>query len=324
MWAFPYDPALPALSDAAYGRAVRDKLGGAGKHAVGVAVQPIRYRPRSRAVFHYLALDHGAHTYFGKVMRRSRVRRTRALARGLRTRFPWRRRDALRLALPLDAHGRSTDALLFPRLPGASLRDLLITGGSLPSPARVAQLLDRVTAVVGRAAASIDGGPIHDPTALTEHALTLLRHLVPDAVPDLARLTDAIREAADDDVAPATLVHGDLYEAQVLVDDEYSLGLVDLDDVGVGDPAFDAANFCAHLVALALSVPPASGRLLAYRTLVRDAFLERLGVSPPAMAWREALALLLLASGPFRVLDPAWPYEVQRRIGAAISLFFEA
>ena len=68
--------------------------------------------------------------------------------------------------------------------------------------------------------------------------------------------------------------------------------------------------------ALALSVPHASGRLLAYRTLVQDAFLERLGVSPRALAWREALALLLLASGPFRVLDPAWPHEVQRRIAA--------
>ena len=51
------------------------------------------------------------------------------------------------------------------------------------------------------------------------------------------------------------IVHGDLYENQVLVDGE-SLGLIDLDDLGPGDPLLDAANFSAHLLVLGTSGGP--------------------------------------------------------------------
>jgi Ser/Thr protein kinase RdoA (MazF antagonist) len=136
------------------------------------------------------------------------------------------------------------------------------------------------------------------------------------------RAADAIIERAqrDDTVLPDRLVHGDLYEDQVFVDDDFSLGLIDVDDLGPGDPVLDAANFCAHLLALGVSVPSAWDRLVAYRTLVRDAFLARLDVTPAALAWREALALLLLASGPFRVLDPNWPEAIGRRLELVLAL----
>jgi hypothetical protein len=88
----------------------------------------------------------------------------------------------------------------------------------------------------------------------------------------------------------------------------------------LGDPAADAANFLAHLLALALSVPPARDRLLAYRALARTTFMERLGLGPRDLAWREALAMLQLATGPFRVLDPSWPVEVRRRVRLAVRL----
>ncbi|HEX5949189.1 MAG TPA: hypothetical protein VFZ45_06460, partial [Actinomycetota bacterium] len=89
-------------------------------------------------------------------------------------------------------------------------------------------------------------------------------------------------------------------------------------------PAMDAANFCAHLLVLARAVPAAAGRLAAYRELVREAFLLRLGIPSTELAWREALAALLLASGPFRVLDPRWPAEVTRRIQLAVRLLDQA
>jgi hypothetical protein len=63
---------------------------------------------------------------------------------------------------------------------------------------------------------------------------------------------------------------------------------------------------------------------VAYRGLVRRAFLDRLGVSPADLAWRETLAMLLLAAGPFRVLDPRWPAEVGRRVRLAVRLLDQA
>jgi hypothetical protein len=104
------------------------------------------------------------------------------------------------------------------------------------------------------------------------------------------------------------------------VGQDYSLGLIDLDDWGPGDPAMDAANFSAHLIALALAVPGSGKRIMAYRSLVRQAFLDRLGVSPAELAWREALCLFALATGPFRVLRPHWPAEVRHRTDAALRL----
>ena len=126
--------------------------------------------------------------------------------------------------------------------------------------------------------------------------------------------------AACGDAVDERIVHGDLYEGQVLVGADQSLGLVDLDDVGPGDPALDAATFCAHLLALAASAGAPAGRILRYRDHLRTAFLGRLAVHPRALAWREAYAMLLLAPGPVRVLPPEWERQVATRVEFAQRL----
>jgi hypothetical protein len=317
-WVFPYDPSLPGLIDAASGPMVRETLARTGRRATAVAVQPLRYRPRRRAVFHYLTLDRGrSEALFGKVLRPGKAEAILGAAPHLRGRR-WSRRR-LRVSLPLD---HSTDgALLFTPLGGRSLRDLLLTGGSLPAPGRLAGVLDDLPRLVGNGSPPAPGSP-KNPVRMAEHARTLLTRVVPKAAADVHRAADAIVERAqrDDTALPDRLVHGDLYEAQVFVGEDYSIGLIDIDDLGPGDPVLDAANFCAHLIALGASVPEAWAPLVAYRELVRDAFLARLDVPPAALAWREALALLLLASGPFRVLEPNWPAEVVRRVEIVLAL----
>ena len=116
------------------------------------------------------------------------------------------------------------------------------------------------------------------------------------------------------------VVHGDLYDDQVFVDDRFRLALVDLDDVGLGDPLLDAANACAHLLALAAARPAQAKRLLAYRTLVRDEFLRALDAAPADLAWREGLCVLLLATGPLRVLSPTWRRESAALTDVAVRL----
>jgi hypothetical protein len=82
----------------------------------------------------------------------------------------------------------------------------------------------------------------------------------------------------------------------------------------------DAANLSAHLIALALAVPGSRTRVLAYRSLVRRALLDRLGVFSAELAWREALCMFALSTGPFRVVNPDWPAQVRRRADVALRL----
>ena len=132
------------------------------------------------------------------------------------------------------------------------------------------------------------------------------------------RVAEAVIACAEeDDPCDERIVHGDLYENQVLVDGE-ALSLLDLDDLGLGDPLLDAANFSAHLLVLGTSGPPAAtAGILRYREELRAAFCRRLDADPAALAWREAYCLLRLASGPFRVLHPDWPRRMADRLTLA-------
>jgi aminoglycoside phosphotransferase (APT) family kinase protein len=148
----------------------------------------------------------------------------------------------------------------------------------------------------------------------------LVARLLPDEACAAGRVAEAVINWAE--ASPASgewIVHGDLYENQIFVDGE-TLGLVDLDDLGPGDPLLDAANFSAHLSVLAASGPPAAAVIHRYREELRAAFLRRLDADPAALAWREAYCLLRLATGPFRVLHPEWPQRMADRLALATEV----
>jgi hypothetical protein len=315
VWAYPYDPSLEGLPDAAWGPEVRERLAAAGRPMRATSVKPLRYRPRRRAVFRYTGLHGGRRSagpeaLFGKVLRPAKVERWgRVSAVGPRRRAPVRL--AMPIASPVDG------PLLFEPLEGRSVRDILVAGGSLPSPERVAALLDDLPRVMG------DNGGGRDrerPRRAASATRDLVARVLPEAAAAADRLVDLVSDGVSRDTVPARTIHGDLYEAQVFVGRRYSLGLIDLDDVGPGDPAVDAGNFLAHLVALALVYPDAGRRILAYRSLMRRAFLDRLGIAPADLAWREALEMFQLATGPLRTLNLRWPREVRRRVDLALRL----
>lgn len=320
VWSFPYDPSLPDLPNALQTAELRDVFARYGPRPIGIGVKPLRYRPRRRAVFSYKVRLNSAgpwEEWFGKVLRTTTAERVARLQPAPRRWFGLGARHAPRVGL---AAGPAEGGLvLFRSLEGRSLRDLLTEGGSLPRPERIAALVDEIPHAIGE----IENGPgtgERDPTAGVRRAGELVSRLTPEARQGVERIIAAVEDGVGSNQRPLRLVHGDLYEAQVLVGDGFSLGLIDLDDVGLGDPLVDAANFSTHLLALALSVPRAAPRLLAYRELVRRAFLERLGASDGELAWREAASMLLLAAGPFRVLQPTWPSGVIQRVDLALRL----
>jgi hypothetical protein len=315
IWCFPDDPVLTGLRAAADPDVVRGRLR---SRPVGVEVEPLRYRPRRRAVFRYRLLQDGAGApgggvLFGKVVTPARGRRLLALADALRP-------TGLRLALPA---GRvAAGALVLPCLPGRPLRELLVGGQPVPSPERIVGLSEELHR---RAAPALVSGGLGDRTALRRRidpgtalcAAQVVARLLPDQGCAAGRVAEAVIGWAEESDPPEErVVHGDLYENQVLVDGE-TLSLLDLDDLGRGDPLLDAANFTAHLLVLGTSGPSAGATILRYREELRAAFCRRLDVDPSAVAWREAYCLLRLAAGPFRVLHPEWPRRMADRLTLA-------
>jgi Ser/Thr protein kinase RdoA (MazF antagonist) len=93
------------------------------------------------------------------------------------------------------------------------------------------------------------------PDALRPHTskaeLDILRSQAERAPAAIASAAlSALSCVGTDDWAPATVVHRDLYEEQVLLGEE--VGLIDLDDAAGGPPELDMANLCAHLELLGL------------------------------------------------------------------------
>lgn len=323
VWTFPYDPGLKEMPDAAWSPWAKESLSASGEGFRAVNVQSVMYRPRRRAMFRYLGLAASGqqqNVTYAKVLRSPRLARSLDVAKamepkqGLLDRL-LKRPPQLRLLLPVGRAGSNT--LLFKPAPGTSLRDLLLKNESLPHPSRVIDIVKDI-ARLGHAEA-LGASPRHQrpPAELAQTTGDLVTRLLPDSTGTVAGLIEAIRRGSEADGPEPCVVHGDLYDGQIFIDDDFSLSLIDLDDVGVGDPALDIANFCAHLLVMAISIPEAKARLTAYRTVLRQEFMKSFDVSSEMLAWREALIVMQLAVGPFRVLDPRWPEQVLRRLELA-------
>lgn len=307
---FPDDPALPGLVAATDASLVRRRLR---PRPAEVTVEPLRYRPRRRAVVRY-RLD-GGRTLFGKVVKPGRGRRLLALAEAL---------GGIGLPLALPAGPLAPGALVLPCLPGRSLRDLLVTGGLVPPPERVVALV----AELHRRCSPLSGGSAADRSTVRRHvdpgtalcAAQVVTRLLPGEGCAAGRVAAAVIGCAEaSEPPPEWIVHGDLYENQVLVDGD-RLGLIDLDDIGPGDPLLDAANFSAHLLVLGASSAARPAIILRYREELQTAFCQMLDADPATLAWREAYCLLRLTSGPFRILHPEWPRRMADRLALAAEV----
>ncbi|MEZ5233620.1 MAG: phosphotransferase [Acidimicrobiales bacterium] len=178
---------------------------------------------------------------------------------------------------------------------------------SAPPAAAIIELLDRLPAAL------MDAGPTRDLVQDAERLGGVIAAVLPGARHRVRRLLDAIARTAGDP-GPAQPVHGDLYEAQLLVSGGRVTGLLDVDTAGAGHRIDDLANCCAHLSVLAL-VDAHHRRINAYGT---DVLQAAEAVHPPLeLRSRIAAALLGLATGPFRVQEPDWPQRTMARLALA-------
>jgi hypothetical protein len=208
--------------------------------------------------------------------------------------------------------GWTTDGIVvIGAVPGRTLRAALDQGGPVPTPSVLHGVLDELPA-----SALELPGPTPAAGRLEEFT-EVLAAVHPQCAPELRGLTERITDvvgstAVVDDVEP---VHGDFYEAQVLVDDRGVTGLIDVDGVGRGRRVEDYANMLGHLSVYDLVAPHRRAAELGRRWLRQ---LDDAGRHHPAeLRARIAAVAIGLATGPFRVQEPDWQRRTDDRLALA-------
>ena len=301
---YPADPALPGLRSAVSAPAVAARLG---VPAEAVTLDVRSYRPGRRAVV------------------RVRVRGDGGVGfeRYLKVVPPGELASIVDRLAALDAHVPVPEVvatwpedgtILLAALTGRTAREVLLDGDrgavdGLPDGAAILALLDRMPARAALPTAHVSGGPL---ARAAGHA-GLLAAVMPGERARLAELVERLGGRAGTGRVVAT--HGDLHEAQLLVDGCRVAGILDVDGAGPGRRVNDLATLLGHLVALGDSVPHRRAAIDRWRGRLEPAF-ER-AVDPVELRRTTAAALVGLATGPFRVQAPAWRRQVRRRIASA-------
>ncbi|GAA4266778.1 aminoglycoside phosphotransferase family protein [Frondihabitans peucedani] len=238
VWAYPSDPALPALASVTYPERVVPLLARFGIDVVDPELSVAAYRPGKRAV---VKLRSGTTTLFLKVVRPSRAepiatQHAAFEARGLPVpRVLAVQPDGL---LVLEAvRGVAAGTRVVELAEGTAFVDNLV---SLSQAVASVELTQRAQAD------ALDNGAWHR---------TSLASSLPDRAREIHGVYDEI-EARVSRWSPdeRQVVHGDLHLEQLFVDPEEAgriTGLLDIDTAGWGHPARDAGALVAHLVVTA-------------------------------------------------------------------------
>jgi hypothetical protein len=296
VWRWPRDPFLPGLSDALDARKVGSLLDDLGIDGGSVRLRTRAYRPGRRAV---VEATGRRGRLFLKVVRPERVEALHERHRSL----------ARLLPVPDSLGWSNTGVLVMPARPGETLRAALRSSRHpAPPPEAISSLLDRLPPDLAV------GPQRRDLLSSVGHHMKVISATVPSMASRLDSLSHSMAMAGDDDPGQVIAAHGDLYEAQLLVDRGRITGLLDIDTAGPGLRVDDLANFCAHLSVLAqMSDRPRPIRrlgaaLLGHAETQHDrAVLRR----------RIAAAVIGLATGPFRVLEANWVGNTARRLDLA-------
>jgi tRNA A-37 threonylcarbamoyl transferase component Bud32 len=210
-------------------------------------------------------------------------------------------REVLRLAERRGGSKRHA-TLALEWLPGDTLREAL-KGSDV----------DGVIRRVGRALAELHVQQAPTLTERTEsQAFTELRALAstlsflcPALRKRPGQLANALIQRLAAEEQRRDVIHGDLYDKQIVLDRE-RVGLLDLDQVGRGDPRRDLALLVAHLERDVLLGGLAAGQVTEIEGTLLDSYQQARGESVPTLSLFVAEALLRLAHHPFRTHTEDW------------------
>jgi aminoglycoside phosphotransferase (APT) family kinase protein len=303
VWRWPFDPVLPALEEAV----TPTRLGLRLANVVGTALQleVVAYRPTERAVVRVETAD-GRRLYV-KVVRP-------AIAGDLVERH--HRLLAAGLPVPrVIAADPDTGLIVMAELAGPTLREL-IKSGTRPWPA-APEFLALRRSLAGADLPSM--APVRSRTGDAAAHAAMLATVLPEERTRLERLSGRFRALQSQaDSRPRAIIHGDLHEGQLIVEAGRITGLLDIDDVGPGDPLDDLATSLAHLRFRASTTGGGVGELDRYIDGLRHAFAGE--VDGEELDTTTAAVLVGLATGPFRIQQEGWREAVAVQLEAVERL----
>ncbi len=286
LWRWPFDPALPGLRTAVTSKMLASEL----RDLVGtepMTLEVVAYRPTERVV---VKVTTSRHQLFVKVLPLGRAEVLGERHRQLR---------AAGLPVPsILGLVPESGLLVMDAVAGPTLKEMIKTdAGGWPD----ATEYHRLTAALGDAI--MPEAPIvrrrTDDAAL--HA-RMLADVFPAREGQLGELAEFF---ADDHTAhPTSVIHGDLHESQLVIDQGKITGVLDIDDCGLGAPVDDAATVIAFLRYRALTTPTVRERLNEYADELRRSWLPTFG--PSVLDHATAATLVGLATGPYRVQQADW------------------
>ncbi len=288
VWRWPFDPILVALETMVTPRLAAERL----HHLVGAApeLDVVAYRPTERAV---VRVRGDGHEIYVKVVPPSST-----------ASIVDRHVHLARAGLPVPRLLASGDGwIAMEALVGTTLRERLKQGVErLPTPNRYRDLLDRLASVELPSAS-----PVRSRLDDAPHHAAMLATVFPEARGRIDEIVGQLSGSSPTRRLVGT-AHGDLHEGQLVVDDETVIGLLDIDDVGPGDPLDDIGTLVAHLRFRAAT--SGDRRIDAYAEAVRDAVA--VGHDVADVDRHIAGVLVGLATGPFRIQQPGWEATTQR------------
>lgn len=296
VWRYPNDPFLPGLAAGADPERVRRLLASLGAPADEVRLRRRAYRPARRAVIE--AITPRARIFL-KIVRPRNVASLQEKHTAMSDHVP----------VP-HSYGWSEELglIALQAMPGKTLRKAIETGTRrLPAWQQLVALL-----------ASLHE-PSGDPARVSGPAAQVSRHaaLLTAVAPALAERINGVAGAVQAVTAgPAAPVHGDFHSSQVIVKGTEVVGLLDVDTAGTGQRADDLAGVLGHLATLGLM----SRRRKTFNRYGADLISGFDSQSDPRdLRLRTAAVVLGLATGPFRVQQPGWLAETERRVALAES-----
>ncbi len=300
VWRWPFDPVMPALEHMATPDRAAARLDGVVEGPLELTV--VAYRPMERAVIR--VCDRTGVVVYVKVLPPSQVgplvkRHERLLAAGLPV-------------PPILAADEHEGWMAMAELSGETLRHhIKLERPPWPAPSAYGDLLERLRSV------KLDGPRRTTRTSDALGHAAMIAVVAPDLAGRIDDVAHALTPAAARSELRSATVHGDLHEAQLIVDGHQIVGLLDIDDAGVGDPLDDYATVLAHLRFRETTADTARGRsqLARYADLLDRDFADdvaALGVDPTELRTVTAGVLVGLATGPYRIQHPEWRRDMER------------
>ena len=153
--------------------------------------------------------------------------------------------------------------------------------------------------------------------ALLRSQATVIGQLCPHFAARAVRVAERIAGQLVNVPTEHCPVHGDFNDKQILLTDD-SVAILDLDEVALGDRAYDLGLFISHLERYSLDghlKPRVADRLA-------EAFVESYGAAsgrtlPAHIDLYAAFGLVQLAVEPFRTFDPQWPDKIEAMLARA-------